>query len=74
MPNSAMDQLRNGGVSVGRLAALLDVSLEGIQRSLASLTEKGFVSGLKDGHPDEVIQLTEKGESLADRMQSEPTL
>lgn len=74
MSNSAIDQLRNGGVSVGLLSALLDLSLDSVRRSLASLTEKGFVVGLKNGEPGEVIQLTEKGEALAGRIQSEPGL
>lgn len=71
MATTPLQQIKQeGGLSIAKLAGLLDLSLTSAQRSLGSLTEKGLISGFKTGEPGEIIQLTEKGEQLADQMHS----
>lgn len=67
-PLEAMKQ--QGGMSLAKIAAMQDLSLEQVQKSVKSLAGKGLVTGYIDGNPSEVIALTDQGEAFADRMQS----
>lgn len=72
MSESALMEMKtSGGVSIARISAMLDFSLEKTSASLLSLTKKGIVTGYVNGEPCEIISLTEKGDVLLDGMCNE---
>lgn len=56
--------LAGEGVSIARFAALLDLPLERVRRSLQSLSDKGLIEGLETGRPEEIIRFTHRGQRL----------